>query len=580
MILALAVAASDLACHSSTGLGPGNDAGLDAQGGNATAGNTMGGDAAGGAAGASPDGSAREASVDPGEGGPPVGFDPGSVGMRLLSDTEYARTVQDLLGLPGLDQKIMASFSSGKTGGDVRDFDNGPGAPVPSTRYAEYFSNAVTLAQQAFASDITRARIVTCAPASPTDDACTRAILRAFGLRAWRRPLSESELDALVAVVRADQTAGETSFPSAVEEGVIAMLASESFLYRVELDPPAPDTRAHLVTSYELASRLSYLLWGSMPDDALFAVAATDELQKPAVLAAQAARLLVDARADGFVQDFFGHWLGFSGFSASTPPPALGSSSPMLSTSMGEEARLFVTTVVQSDQDLGGLFTSDKNFVDAYLANLYDFRFNTPAFTFVEVDNTNDARAGYLGLAAFLALTSHADVTSPTERGRWILQHLLCAQVPEPPGAVPPLPATGTPREQASDRLARPECAGCHTTMDELGLGLEAFDQLGRFRTTYPLGEPIDNHGLLPDGTTYAGEIELGTRLATNPQFPACARRELIAYALGRDVAATDAARVAAIDAAWSAAGHSVRGLVAALVVDELFRYRRGEGQP
>jgi hypothetical protein len=277
------------------------------------------------------------------------------------------------------------------------------------------------------------------------------------------------------------------------------------------------------------------------------------------------------------VRDFFGQWLGFRALEGPLPANASPDLSARGQSSMGEEARLFVSALVASDHGIGDLMTADVNFVDSWLANLYGFPFASPAFTFVEVMNTTDKREGFLGLSAFLEQTSPADHTSPVHRGLWVLERLLCRDVPPPPIDQPPPPSTGTALKQSNDRLANPMCASCHSIVDPVGLGLEGFDQLGRARTVYPTTEQVDEHGSL-DGTPYIGVIGLAGLVAKDPRFPACARDHLLAYALGRTPTTTDAARVGAIDQAWSATGRSVRGLLAALVVDELFRYRRGEG--
>ena len=514
------------------------------------------------------------------DGGPSVGFDPGSAGIRRLSDAEYARTLADLLGL---DASPPNAFGDPDVlSGGLDSFDNlAAGTSISAARYEAYFENAAVLVQQAFASDTLRARIVTCAPASATDDACASGIVRAFGRRAWRRPLTDGEVADLVALVRADLTAGD-DFASAIQQAIVALLASESFLYRIERDPPPPDASVHLLTSYELASRLSYLLWSTMPDEPLFALAATDDLQKPDVLSAQVTRMLADARSDGLVRNFFGQWLGFR---ALTGPlldrPAPAWSAP-LQASMAEEARLFVSEIVQAGGGIGDLLTADVSFVDARLATFYGLPAptGTTPDAFSRTVVTSDAREGYLGLGAFLAVASEGHEASRFPRGVAIDENILCLQVPAPPTGLPPA-LTGTPRQQYDDVQAMAGCADCHQRFESLGLGLENFDQIGQFRTTYP-GDAttIDATGALPDGTPFNGVIGLAALLGKDLRFSTCARREALVYTLGRALADTDAGRLAAIDARWSVAGNSVRGLLAAIVVDDIFRYRRGEGQP
>jgi len=576
LALALGASVMGVACHSGGGLGPHDGDGAVANG-------AAGASGAGGGQGGATDGGREAAAPDAGVDGTDATNDPGFVGMRRLTDVEYARTLQDLLGLGGLDRQIVAAFSvdPDSTGTDDT-FDDVVNVAVSAKRYAAYFTNAVTYVQEAFADSTLRARVVTCTPTTSADDACAAKIIRAFGLRAWRRPLTDDEVADLTSVVRADFATGD-DFPSAIAEGVTTMLVSDSFLYRLEFDPPAPSVAAHALTSYELATRLSYLLWSTMPDDALFALAATDDLQKPDVLTAQVTRMLADARSDGFVRNFFGQWLGFRALdgAALDRSPAW---SVALQASMFEEARLFVTELVQSDRGIGDLITNDVNFVDTYLASIYGVPAPTQTATFVRQTNTTDAREGYLGLAAWLTLTSDPTASSPMNRGKWIDDQLLCVVVPPGGHEVPPLtpPPTGTPRQQYDNtRANRPTCAGCHALFEPLGLGLENFDQLGRFRTANPsaLGL-IDPNGALPDGTPFQGLLGLAALVSKSPQLTNCAARQLLTYTLGRALTDADASRVAAIEATWNQAGLTVRGLLTAIVVDDVFRTRRAEVQP
>jgi hypothetical protein len=568
LTLALGASLMDGACHSGGGLAPQD--GADASG------------AAGAAGSGAMDGGRDAPAPDVrGDGVAAATSELGFVGMRRLTDAEYARTLQDLLGLGGLDHQIVSSFSVAPdvTGADDT-FDDVVNVVVSAQRYAAYFTNAVTYVKEAFVDTTLRARVVTCAPATPADDACTAQIMRAFGLRAWRRPLTDDEVTDLTAVVRADLATGD-DFPSAIAEGVTTMLVSDSFLYRLEFDPPAPSVALHALTSYELATRLSYLLWSTTPDDALFALAATDDLQKPDVLTAQVTRMLADARSDGFVRNFLGQWLGFRTLDGAMLDRTPGWI-PAEQASMFEEARLFATDFVQSDHTIDELLTNDVNFVDSFLSSLYGFSAPAQAGGFARLTNTTDARAGYLGLAAWLTLTSDLTASSPMTRGRWIDDQLLCELVPPPPNDVPLPPATGTPRQQYDDTRANtPTCAACHKLFEPLGLGLESFDQLGLFRTAYAgTVDLVDPTGALPDGTPFQGLLGLVALVSKSPQLTTCAARQLLTYALGRTLTDADASRVAEIEAAWNQAGLTMRGLLAAIVTDDIFRYRHAEVQP
>jgi hypothetical protein len=507
----------------------------------------------------------------------PPPFDPGFVGLRRLSDAEYARTVQDLLGLAALDATIVASFADAdRPAGEGGSFDNSADQPLMSSaRFEAYFRNAVTLTATAFASPTLRARIVTCTPPNGDDDACATSILRPFGLRAWRRPLTDAELADLVALVRAEIAAGD-DFSEAIRESLVALLVSESFLYRIELDP---SSGVRPLTSYEIASRLSYLIWSTMPDDTLFALAASDGLRAPEALSAQVSRMLGDARSDAFVRNFFGQWLGFRVLMG--PPIFRGAPgwSADLQTSMAEEARLFVSELVHGEHPVSELLTADVNFIDSRLNAIYDPSEAAYGTGFTRTSITNDERVGYLGLAAFLTVASEGPEASRFPRGLAVDERILCLRAPELPAELPPV-LPGTPREQWKAVAAQPSCGPCHKTFEPLGLGFENFDEIGRYRANDPGSlTPIDPTGALPDGTPFSGEPGLAALLGADPRFPACARRELLVYALGRPLTDDDERSLAAIDARWHAAGDTVKGLLSAIVVDDLFRQRRGESQ-
>jgi hypothetical protein len=522
-------------------------------------------------------GTARDGAADDGA----ARSDPGFVGLRRLSDAEYVNTVQAFLGVSGLDGEIAASVAA--PGDVLTGFDDVAGAlAITPVKMQRYFATAVLLAETAFADPETRARIVTCAPANPDDGACTGRIVRALGLRAWRRPLAEDEVAGLVALVRARLAAGD-DFPTAIEQLVVALLVSESFLYRVELDPSVDDVTAHRLSSYELASRLSYLLWSTMPDDALLAFAAADALFERKALAARVTTMLADPRADGFVRNFMGQWLGFRDLYGPTlARPMSAGWTADLQRSMAEEARLFADVIVRAEVDLGELFTLNVSFIDYRLAELYRYAPPKISEALVRFEPPTADRRGYLGLAAPLTLTSDETASSPTRRGAWVLEHLLC--MPTPPGPGSSTRPPGAPREQFDALSKQPGCAGCHVLTDPLGLALETFDEIGAFRRTYADAifdsAPIDTRGVLPPDEAFTGLSGLEDLLAADDRVRRCAARNALTYALGRGLGPDDDARLEAIHATWREGGGSVRALLAAVVVDDAFRFRRAEGQP
>jgi hypothetical protein len=523
-----------------------------------------------GAAGMGADGGAGAMDGAP-ERLPTTTIDPGWVGMRLLTDAEYDNTMRDLLGVTTTAYRALAD--RGPEGEDDV-FDNlAERQPISLQRYQWYFAAAVGAAEAAFANPDLRGKVVACVPSSGADEVCAQNSLRTFGERAWRRPLDGNEVEGLLRVVR-DAWKSGADFHGGVRQAVVAMLVSDAFLFRIELDPTPNSAAVHALTPFDVATRLSYLLWGSTPDITLLALATQGRLYDTEALRAQVNRMLADARADGFVRNFAGQWLDFRRLDG----PAFVKWPAGLQAAALEEARRFVELIVVEDRPLTDLFTMDVNFVDETLAAHYGFP--APATGVARVSVTTDARKGYLGLVAPLALTSGELESSPTLRGKFVLERLLCSQIPADPSALLPPPAGNTPRERAASIAAMgPQCTPCHTKMDPIGLGLEAFGPLGHSRITYDNGTLVDSTGAL-DGTQFSGVSGLADVLAADPRLPRCAARKAISYALGRRLETADDATVERVARAFEGQGLTIRGLLSAIVTDDVFRFRRGEGKP
>ena len=499
--------------------------------------------------------------------------------IHRLSQAEYSNTVIDLLGVSG---------SPGTSGLPidpvVDDFDNNADAlQVNPDLYRWYFASARLLADQVFADAGLTARIMTCsrpslappAPGVPPDTTCARSIVTTFGRRAWRRPLTDDEVTGLVQLAADAQAAG-FDFARSIEEVVVALLASDSFLYRIEFDPDPNSVTPHPLSPYELASRLSYLLWSTMPDDELFARAAASDLTRSDVLTAQVTRMLSDPRSDAFVHNFAGQWLGFRelGFHVVDQSvfPIWGDA---LRNAMQEEAFLYFAQFRDRPQALSQLLSANVNYVNAPLAQLYAITLPDAGDALARVDHATDVRKGFLGLAAFLTATSRATESFPSLRGQWIADRFLCSLVPrDPSGDVSP---PGSPRARLAAIAATPSCAACHERIDPLGLGLENFDAIGQFRTQYRSGELIDATGVIPDNIPFRGLPELADKLAQDPRVVDCVARKALIYALGRGVGSTDDAYVSQILATWNAEGQTLHSLLAQIALSDTFRMRRGE---
>ena len=372
-------------------------------------------------------------------------------------------------------------------------------------------------------------------------------------------------------------------FEASVKQMVKAVLGSPHFLYRVELDPDPDSAAPHPLDGYELASRLSYLLWSSMPDDTLLSLAESGELLTTGVLLEQLDRLLESERSREFVAGFGGQWLGLRGLeSHQIDATVFPDWNEDLRGAMVQEGLAYFTEFLGRGMD--EFFTADVNFVDTELAQLYGLRGMYAMAT--RVEESGDKRRGFLGLASFLTLTSFAHRTAPTLRGKWVLENLLCQEIAPPPPNVPELddapegdekPQSVNVRERLAAHRENPQCAGCHTILDPIGLGLENFDAIGRYRQEYAPGDAIDASGLLPDGQSFSGITELSGLLANDARLPECASEKLMTYALSRKLLPSDQPFLDAVRDEWRSDGMTLRALLERVVLSDPFRMRAGE---
>jgi hypothetical protein len=506
--------------------------------------------------------------------GPLPGLDPGRVAIHRLNNLEYDNTIRDLLGID--NQLARMTFQPDEKG----DFDNNAEAfTINDARYEQYFNAAESLAEAAMASPALRGRIVSCT--TTADRACVEQIVRTFGARAWRRPLTDAEVGRFVSLAQELTAAGRMG-DEVVTVVVQGMLSSASFIYRIEWDPDPASLAPHAVSPYELASRLSYWLWSTMPDAELFGLAETGQLAKPEVLVAQVRRMLDDARSDNLVESFGGQWLWARELKGhSVEPTAFHEFDEELRAAMADEQRLFFSTFLHEARPLRELPNADLNFVNARLAKHYGMDATGLGDLPVKVTNTADARKGYLGLAGLLTTTSFSHRTDPRTRARWIFRSLLCTELPLPPeahwGPTPEAVSMATTIRGQIDAIfsAGPSCSTCHRLFEPDGLALESFDAIGRFRTVDDRGAPIATQ--LADGTPILDEQQLADRIAADPRFLSCAGQMALIYALGRQLVASDEPYLKELLTAWSESGGTLRALLESIVVSDTFRFRRGE---
>jgi len=398
-----------------------------------------------------------------------------------------------------------------------------------------------------------RRRLFICEPTSPADEApCAFGILERLAERAYRRPVSRDDVEPLLRFYGEGREFG--GFEAGIQRAVEALLVDPKFLFRIERDPPDVQPGANYrVSDLELASRLSFFLWSSMPDDELRILAADGQLSDPAVLDQQVRRMLADDRASALVDNFAAQWLFLRNLRTVAPdrnrfPDFDGN----LREALEQEVVLFVESQIREDRGLVELLTADYTYVNERLARHYGIP-NIAGNHMRRVTLENEARHGLLGKAGILTVTSYAHRTSPVIRGKWILENILGAPPPPPPPNVPALEENDgtkepkTMRELLSQHRANPVCASCHSKMDPLGFAVEKFDAIGKYREL-DAGEPIDDSGQLPDGSEFAGVAELNRVLAARgDEFVTMLTGKLLTYAMGRGADHHDMPTVRAI---------------------------------
>jgi hypothetical protein len=434
-----------------------------------------------------------------------------------------------------------------------------------------------------------RRRIFTCKPTSGAEEKCARQILATLTRRAYRGQGTDDDVERVMGFYRAGRQ--QRDFERGIQVALQRVLASPKFVFRAEREPDQlPAGRSYRLSDLELASRLSFFLWSSIPDDELLKVAAEGRLQDPAVLERQVRRMLADAKSERLVSNFAGQWLYLRNLTSHQPNSMMFPDfDDNLRQAFRREAELFFDSIVHEDRNVLDLMTADYTFVDERLARHYGIP-NVYGSRFRRVTLTDEARKGLLGKGAILMVTSHATRTSPVVRGKWILDNILNAPPPPPPGNVPPLPETEesgqvlSMRQRMEAHRRNPVCANCHRLFDPIGLAMENFDAVGRWRARDggSLGVPIDASGELLDGTKVDGVVSLRRALLRQPElFVDTVVEKMMTFALGRGVAATDMPSVRAI--IRDAAGREYRfsSLVLGIVKSPSFTMRiKGAPEP
>jgi hypothetical protein len=412
------------------------------------------------------------------------------------------------------------------------------------------------------------------------DAVCTRTIVESMSRRGFRRPPTEAEIQRLLKLVAMVRKQGD-SFEEGIRIALQSVLVSPAFLFRLERDP-VNSTGAYLVNDYELASRLSYFLWSSMPDDELFKLAERHELRSRPVLEAQVKRMLRDSRADSLVDNFATQWLELRALGRKKPDALkFPTVDDELLAAMRRETLLFVGEIFRRDRSLLDLVDARFTYLNGPLARYYGVPgVNGVSFQRVSLDGTE--RGGLLTQGSILTLTSYATRTSPVIRGKWVLENLLGSAPPPPPADVPVLEeknlgTDASVRVRLEQHRANPACAVCHRQMDPIGFGLENFDAAGGWRTKEGRFD-VDSSGTLPDGRTFEGVGGLRNILKSQSAlFTRTLTEKILTFALGRGLESSDKAAVEQINQRLTANGYKLSALATAIVESEPFQMRRKE---
>lgn len=510
-----------------------------------------------------------------GEAGAAPAFEAVPSDMRRLNAAEYQATVSDTLGSEATPDLTANDASLG-------GFDNAAAVlHMTEEFFARYLNAAELVSTDVFASAPLKARVVICQ--AQDDTPCVRSVIASTGLRLFRRPLLDQELPIYEKVYAAARARGE-QHEAALHDVLTALLVSAQFLYRSEFQPNRPGTQA--LGAYDIASRLSYLLWSSAPDDTLLGLAATNALGQDEQLETQLTRMWHDPKSKRFATNFAGQWLGGRQVLTHAVDPQLFPAwTPAVAAAAAAETYDYFDGFVRGDRDWSSFLSGHAHQIDGALTSLYGLD-SAGAGQSITLDAAE--RTGYLGSVTFLAMTSLPNRSSPVRRGHFILQNLLCQPLEPPPPNVPKLELgeKRTPREYFVQVEEQPVCGTCHKLVDPIGMALENYDGIGQYRATYADGTPIDAtlklapSALVPKGVDGNGLSAVIDRVTQDPSFKTCLAQNVYAYATGRAPADVDRRNIAALSEAWQTGPLTIEELVRRLVLAAPFRFRSEEQNP
>ncbi|MBX3019666.1 MAG: DUF1592 domain-containing protein [Bdellovibrionaceae bacterium] len=492
--------------------------------------------------------------------------DVGRVVAHRLNKRELSNSLRDLFGFPFATEfaKDMPDDNSGET------FDNDAMSLFSDVSYADkLLQTAYYVVDQALSTR--RSSVVSACTA--TTDNCARQILRGYSYRAYRRPVTAADDNRVFNIYKQARDEGD-SYDEGLRQGLVAIIVSPQFMFRVVEHPNHRDPGLTVaLNGHDMASRLAYFIWGSLPDGALLTAAQGDQLRSGEQIAAQVKRMMADERAVHVVQALADQWLEMK--KLKTKSISYAGFSEALRTDMGNETRMAVQKIFAQDLPLSTLLTANTSFVNARLAAHYGVSgFSGTNSTFRET-NLGPLRQGILSHASVLTLTSHSTETSIVGRGKYVLKNILCDMPPPPPAGVinPP----GSEQDRSNLRMTNPTCVACHSRIDPIGIGLQNYDAIGGYRTTDEYGASINASGTLPGGQTFSGAIQLAGMIANDDRAKVCATRKIMNLALGRSLQSADDCVVNRIAIKEDAFGQPVSKLIEAIALSDEFRHQRGE---
>ena len=503
-------------------------------------------------------------------------LDPGRLVAHRLNRAEYGNAIHDLLAVDIDGSALLPPDDSGY------GFDNiGDVLAVSPALLEQYLAAARRISRLAVTNATSRSRVLVCRPKTSREETpCARRILGTLARRAYRRPVTDADVQPLMRFYAEGRH--KNGFDGGIELALRAMLVSPEFLLRIERDPlgGVPGGVA-AVSDVDLASRLSFFLWSSIPDEELLDLAEQGKLHEPAVLSQQVRRMLDDPRSVALVKNFAGQWLYLRNLASARPNSrAFPEFDEALRRDFQRETELFLEDVMRSDRSVVDLLDANYTFLNERLARHYGID-GVRGEEFRRVTLPDERRGGLLGQGSILTVTSYPGRTSVVLRGKWILENLLGEAPPPPPPDVPalqPEAANGKAlslRQQMEQHRRNAVCAACHARMDPLGFALENYDGVGKWRTE-DAGEAIDAKGRLPDGTEVTGLPGLKEVLVNRQdRFIATLTGKLLTYALGRGLEASDREAVREIDQEAARDHSCFSAIVQAIVNSTPFRMRR-----